>query len=97
MSFNLFQQSYGFNVGVQTPLLAAGGPSGNYGVPGDSRDATIPYPYVVNFFGVLQGLPYGRAQSNASPVPWNNRYAKPITFRLFGGLQKAPTYSVTEF
>jgi hypothetical protein len=92
MAFHLQQSFYGYNAGIQRQAVGAGGPSS-----GMTPAGLTPWPRHTPFFGVLQGMPYGAAQSNASPTPWNNRYAKPITFRLFGGVQKAPTYTGVSF
>lgn len=88
MAFSLFKSASQLNLSGQTGAWSTGGPSS--GIAGGFVN---PWPKVTPFFCTLQTLPYGTASSNASPTPYNNRYARPFSYTIGGGLQKMPTYT----
>jgi hypothetical protein len=93
MAFHLSKPFYPLVLGVQREAIGAGGPSS-----GHTPAGRFPWPRHTPFFGVLQGFPYGRAKSNASPQPWNNFYSRPFLLNLGPtGLQKSPTFNSVNY
>ena len=93
MAFNVQQHFYGLNLSGQRPVLSTGGPS-----TGRDRNSVTPYPYITGFFSAIAGGRYGSAASNASPQPWNNRYARPLQLNMQAWpIQKPATYTSVSF